>query len=84
VQIEHHLNAKEKTLNLILELQNRAKWYRAINDKKYRLALKDTEETAKTEIIILQTQNKNLKEMLRYTKQNPVHEAAKTVLCLCT
>lgn len=63
--MEHHLNAKERTLNLILELQTRAKWYRSINEKKYRLTLKDSEETAKTEIIMLQTQNKNMKEILR-------------------
>jgi len=64
-QIERQLNAKERTLNLILELQTRAKWYRAVNDKKYRLTLKDTEENAHTEIVMLQAQNKNLKEILR-------------------
>jgi hypothetical protein len=46
-QIEYQLNTKERMLNLILELQTRAKWYRAINEKKYRLTLKDTEETAR-------------------------------------
>ena len=64
-QIDGQLNAKERTLNLILELQTRAKWYRSVNDKKYRLTLKDTEDSANTEIIMLQTQNKNLKEILR-------------------
>ena len=64
-QIERQLNAKERTLNLILELQTRAKWYRAVNDKKYRLTLKDSEENAHTEIVMLQAQNKNLKEILK-------------------
>jgi hypothetical protein len=64
-QIEHQLNAKERTLNLILELQTRAKWYRSINDKKYRLSLKDNEDSANSEIAMLQTQNKSLTEILR-------------------
>jgi hypothetical protein len=64
-QIEHQLNAKERTLNLILELQTRAKWYRSINDKKYRLSLKDNEDSANSEIAMLQTQNKSLIEILR-------------------
>ncbi len=33
-------------------------------EKKYRLTMKESEDTATTEIIILQTQNKNLIEML--------------------
>ena len=36
---ETALNERDQKLSALLELQNRAKWYRAIKEKKYRLIM---------------------------------------------
>ena len=41
---EDQKSERDRRLNLILQLQNRAKWHRAIKDKRYRLAIRDEDK----------------------------------------
>ena len=62
-QIEKFLNKKESKMVEILELQTRAKWYRSIKAKKYKLS-KDSDDAALNEIAQMRDQNGQLRSLL--------------------
>ena len=63
-KIEQKWGAKDVKLNMILHLQARARWYKAINDKKYRPSHRDEAQSA-TELSHVQAQNDELRNILK-------------------
>ena len=63
-KIDEKRSSKDVKLNMVLHLQTRARWYRAIKEKKYRPAHRDEAQTA-TELSHTQAQNDELKNILK-------------------
>ena len=63
-EIEAKRTGKDIKLNLILHLQTRAKWYRAIKSKRYRPANRD-ESHASAELTHVTAQNQELKAVIQ-------------------
>ena len=63
-QIDQKWVSKDVKLNMILHLQTRARWYKAIKDKKYRSAHRDEAQSA-AELSHVQAQNDELRNVLK-------------------
>ena len=61
--IEKYLYKKEAKMVEILNLQTRAKWYRAIKAKKYKMSV-ESDDAALNEIVQLRDQNGDIKKLL--------------------
>lgn len=66
--IEKYTAKKESKMVQILTLQTRAKWYRAIKAKKYRMSV-ESENAALSEIAQLREQNEDIKKLLFYLQE---------------
>ena len=62
-KIDLKWSQKDVKLNTILHLQTRARWYKAIKDKKYRPAHRDEGQSA-TELSHTQAQNEEMRNVL--------------------
>ena len=60
-EIDELHQQKDSKLSSTVQLQTRAKWYRAIKDKKYRLVARD-EDKVKNELFTIKSQNEDLRE----------------------
>ena len=68
---EEKRNLKDTKLNMILHLQTRARWYRAIKVKRYRASNRDESQGA-TELTHVLAQNQELKAIInQLTMQFP-------------
>ena len=63
IQIEKYLYRKESKMVEILGLQTRAKWYRSIKTKKYKMSV-ENDDAALNEIVQLREQNSDIKKLL--------------------
>ena len=63
-QIDQKWVSKDVKLNMILHLQTRARWYKAIKDKKYRPSHRD-EAASAAELSHVQAQNDELRNILK-------------------
>ena len=68
-QIEKYLYRKEAKMVEILGLQTRAKWYRAIKAKKYKMSV-ENDDAALNEIVQLREQNGDIKKLLERLLQD--------------
>ena len=63
-KIDQKWIAKDVKLNMILHLQTRARWYKAIKEKKYRPSHRDEAQSA-AELSHVQAQNDELRNILK-------------------
>ena len=64
-----YIHAKEGKMVEILTLQTRAKWYRSVKAKKYKMSV-ENDDMALQEIVVLRDQNLEIKKILNLLNQD--------------
>ena len=62
-KLDSFLTKREIKMNELLALQTRAKWYRSIKVKKYKMSV-ENDDVALNEIIQLREQNSDIKKLM--------------------
>lgn len=64
-----YVHGKERKMVEILTLQTRAKWYRAVKAKKYKMSV-ENDDMALNEIVALRDQNSEIKKIIDMLNQD--------------